>query len=68
MSAADAAIAQGNRIREAIEELDRTNDFLDDVNERIADMILTIERTSRVSDKQQSALDNWEAAVNKFRR
>lgn len=68
MSAADDAIAQGNRIRETIEELDKTNDFLDDVDERIADMIKTIEHTNRVSDKQQSALDNWEAAVNKFRR
>jgi hypothetical protein len=64
----EEALEQCARVRERIEDLDLDHEFLDDVYDKVGDVAETIERLQKVSDKQQTALDNWEAAVNKFRK
>jgi hypothetical protein len=66
------AIEQADRILEAIEDdlperaWDRAADFFEDVQTKVKDVRATVERLQRVSEKQLLALDNWEAAVNKW--
>ena len=67
-----AAIDQCDAILEMIEEevperaWDKARDFLESVQTGVAGVRETIVRTNRVTDKQQTALDNWERAVDKW--
>lgn len=64
---ADKGIKQCDRIRAMIEQIDRPDSkFLTDVYESVGDMSATIERINKVTERQQSALDSWEAAVEKW--
>lgn len=66
---AAAGMKQCRRIRLLIEQTGKTdNQFLADVYDKVGDMAQTIERIDTVTERQQSALDNWEGAVRKFLR
>lgn len=65
-AAVTKAVAQVGRIQEKIEGLDSDNEFLEDVYEKAGEVAKTIELMNFVSERQQSALDNWEGAVDKF--
>lgn len=54
-------------IDNAPEEIaDKAMDFFESVRTGAVSIGETIEKTRRVSEKQQKALDNWEAGVNRW--
>lgn len=70
--AVEGAIEHAEAILKAIDELDadvleRGYKFFESVRSSVASVRDTIRRNGRVSDKQNSALDNWEAGVHKWR-
>lgn len=67
MSEVDEAVEQCQDILDTIDEIDRTSEFLDDVKTKVGAVCKTIEKTGRVTEKQQKALDSWQEAVNKFK-
>lgn len=56
-----------DEIAEICEDVD-TSEFLEDIMEKSASVCETVERTKRVTEKQEAALTNWAAAARKFRR
>jgi hypothetical protein len=64
---AAAGIKQCEKIKAMIEQIDRPGiAFLSDVHDQVSSMAETIERINKVTERQQSALDNWEAGVGKW--
>lgn len=62
-----AALEQCERIIEACEDLpERAEDFGMGVMEQTEGIQATIEETKRVTEKQQEALENMEAGVNRW--
>lgn len=41
-------------------------DFFDDIRDKVVAVQETITQTNHVTEKQQQALDNWEAGVRKW--
>lgn len=69
--AADKALEQANAIQELIEDIpdrikQKAMDFFEDVYEHVGEVAKTIEKIGQVSDRQQTALNNWEAAIKKW--
>ena len=67
----EEASAQADRICELIENAsaaawDKAYEFFEDVEAKVKSVQETILRTERVTDKQQQALNNWEAGVSKW--
>lgn len=68
----EKAVDQGMHICEMIDEempdkaWNEATEFLEDVREQCSGVVETIERSQRVSEKQQKALNNWERAVTNW--
>jgi len=66
------ALAQVERIQDTIEEevgdyaKSKAGEFFEDIEQKVKDVGQTIERTNRVTEAQQKALDGWEAGVRKW--
>lgn len=66
------ALSQVERILDTIEEdvpeyaKNRATEFFESVEQKTRDVGQTIERTNRVTEGQQRALDGWEAGVRKW--
>ena len=71
---AAAAIAQCEALIDMIDDdvpdkaKDKAGEFFDDVRDKVVSMSETLTATGRCSEKQQQALDNWQAAVSKWIR
>lgn len=62
---------KGNDLLEQIENApeevaDKAGTFFESVTVSLKSMLETIEQTQRVSDRQQTALTNWENAVGRW--
>lgn len=66
-----ATLEQCERILESIEDApayvqDKAFDFFDNVSTTLKSVYETIKMTRHVTPKQQTAIDNWEAGVNRW--
>lgn len=66
-----AAVEQAGRIWKKIEDAsgdvwDRAYEFFEDVQEKVLSVQKTIQKSQRMTERQQSALDNWEEGVDKW--
>lgn len=66
------ALEQADRILAAIEDdlperaWDTAGDFFEDVQTKVKAVRLTVSTAHAVTERQLTALNNWEAAVNKW--
>lgn len=67
----DEALEQAKQIVEKIDGAPndvqrRAVNFLEDVRDRVTSMTETMTNSRRCSERQKSALDNWEGAIDKM--
>lgn len=69
----EVAYKQGEEVVDTIDDLpsevrDKAESFFESVRDSVIEVMETIERTERVTAKQQKALDSWEAGVRRWIR